>query len=117
MTGKSLTALLAASLVVGVTAQDPQEPPASTIRRPVVVGRSKVATTYGIVAASQPLGSRGKCPVCQRARPRADKRPPADGGGDGDEEKDDQARNNPSNDPECFHTLPFDLRRSTDDRL
>jgi gamma-glutamyltranspeptidase / glutathione hydrolase len=63
-----LAALLALSIaglsaVVGGQrgAQTPQSP-----RSPVVVGRSKVATTYGIVAASQPLAARAGVQVLER---------------------------------------------------
>jgi gamma-glutamyltranspeptidase/glutathione hydrolase len=67
MTAQSLAAVLAATVVVlGATAQDPQEPPTSSTRRPVIVGRSKVATTYGIVAASQPLAARAGVQVLER---------------------------------------------------
>src|SRR5467141_1525086 len=41
-----------------------QSPP--SVRSPVVVGRSKVATTYGIVAASQPLAARAGVQVLER---------------------------------------------------
>ena len=67
MTSQSLAAVLAATVVVlGVTAQEPQEPQTSGARRPVVVGRSKVATKYGIVAASQPLAARAGVQVLER---------------------------------------------------
>ena len=67
MTRQSLAAVLAATVVVlGVTAQEPQEPQTSGTRRPVVVGRSKVATRYGIVAASQPLAARAGVQVLER---------------------------------------------------
>src|SRR5258707_12793015 len=42
----------------------PQSP--QPARSPVVVGRSKVATTYGIVAASQPLAARAGVQVLER---------------------------------------------------
>jgi gamma-glutamyltranspeptidase / glutathione hydrolase len=37
-----------------------------TARRPVIVGRSKVATTFGIVAASQPLAARAGVQILER---------------------------------------------------
>jgi gamma-glutamyltranspeptidase/glutathione hydrolase len=66
MTAKHLTALLASVIVLSATAQEPQDPPSPSTRRPVVVGRSKVATTYGIVAASQPLAARAGVQVLER---------------------------------------------------
>jgi hypothetical protein len=65
---KRLAALLALS-IAGLSAvvagqRGPQTPP--SVRAPVVVGRSKVATTYGIVAASQPLAARAGVQVLER---------------------------------------------------
>ena len=67
MRGKPLVILLASSMVVlAATAQEPRDPQSSTRRPSVVVGRSKVATTYGIVAASQPLAARAGVQVLER---------------------------------------------------
>ena len=62
-----LSAIVVAALAFGVSAQtDP-----SKSRRPVV-GRSVVATTYGIVAASQPLAARAGVQVLERGGNAAD---------------------------------------------
>ncbi len=62
-----LSAIVVAALTFGVSAQtDPSES-----RRPVV-GRSVVATTYGIVAASQPLAARAGVQVLERGGNAAD---------------------------------------------
>jgi gamma-glutamyltranspeptidase/glutathione hydrolase len=53
----TVISLMVAGIVVGAIAQEPAAPPANA-RRPVVAGRSKVMTKYGIVAASQPLAAR-----------------------------------------------------------
>src|SRR5438552_14935601 len=55
-----LLALLLTLLGITVVAQNPNAP-----RRPVV-GRSMVATRYGIVAASQPLAARAGVQVLER---------------------------------------------------
>src|SRR5882757_7688410 len=55
----SIAALSALAGQVG-----PQTP--QSVRSPVFVGRSKVATTYGIVAASQPLAARAGAQVLER---------------------------------------------------
>jgi gamma-glutamyltranspeptidase/glutathione hydrolase len=67
MSGRPFVVLLAASVaVLAATAQEPQDPPSGARRPSVVVGRSKVATTYGIVAASQPLAARAGVQVLER---------------------------------------------------
>ena len=48
-----------------MTQQDPQDP-APGPRQRVQVGRSKVATKYGIVAASQPLAARAGVQILER---------------------------------------------------
>ena len=53
----TVVSLMVAGIVAGAIAQEPAAPPANA-RRPVVAGRSKVMTKYGIVAASQPLAAR-----------------------------------------------------------
>jgi gamma-glutamyltranspeptidase/glutathione hydrolase len=58
-----VTALLLACLIAGGRAQEPQEPAAA---KGPVVGRSVVATTYGIVAASQPLAARAGVQILER---------------------------------------------------
>src|SRR5687767_6584124 len=65
---RQLIATVAASMLVVLvaTGQEPQEPQTPTLRRPVVVGRSKVATKYGIVAASQVLAARAGVQVLER---------------------------------------------------
>ena len=62
-----LSAIVVAALTFGVSAQT--DPPES--RRPAV-GRSVVATTYGIVAASQPLAARAGVQVLERGGNAAD---------------------------------------------
>ena len=62
-----LSAIVVAALTFGVSAQI--DAPES--RRPVV-GRSVVATTYGIVAASQPLAARAGVQVLERGGNAAD---------------------------------------------
>lgn len=57
-------AVLVASCLAA--AYDQGEPAAPARRGPVVVGRSKIATTYGIVAASQPLAARAGVQVLER---------------------------------------------------
>ena len=62
-----LSAIVVATLALGASAQtDPSES-----RRPIV-GRSVVATTYGIVAASQPLAARAGLQVLERGGNAAD---------------------------------------------
>jgi gamma-glutamyltranspeptidase / glutathione hydrolase len=51
-------------LTLGVSAQD--EPSGPARRRPVVVGRSKVMTQLGIVAASQPLAAQAGVQILER---------------------------------------------------
>jgi gamma-glutamyltranspeptidase/glutathione hydrolase len=54
-------------MVAVVGAADRQQAPATAPSRPaVVVGRSKVATKYGIVAASQPLAARAGVQILER---------------------------------------------------
>ena len=65
-----MRAAVVATLTLGLVAavetwQDP-EPAPPTQRPTVVVGRSKVATKYGIVAASQPLAARAGVQVLER---------------------------------------------------
>ena len=62
-----LSAIVVAALAIGVWAQTDL----SESRRPVV-GRSVVATTYGIVAASQPLAARAGVQVLERGGNAAD---------------------------------------------
>jgi gamma-glutamyltranspeptidase/glutathione hydrolase len=67
MKSRLLAAALAASVIVlAAFAQEPQEPQDQSRRSPVVVGRSKVATTYGIVAASQVLAARAGVQILER---------------------------------------------------
>jgi gamma-glutamyltranspeptidase/glutathione hydrolase len=58
-------AVLAATLAHGQAPATPQRPP-------VTVGRSKVMTTYGIVAASQPLAARAGVQILERGGSAAD---------------------------------------------
>src|SRR5205085_6519599 len=53
---------LLALLTVGATGQDNSARP----RRAPLVGRSRIATTYGIVAASQPLAARAGAQILER---------------------------------------------------
>jgi len=53
-------ALLVASLGVSLSGQQPAEKPN------VIAGRSKIATTYGIVAASQPLAAQAGVQILER---------------------------------------------------
>ena len=56
-------AIVGALANTGLGQQSDQE---TTRRRPVVTGRSKVATKYGIVAASQPLAARAGVQILER---------------------------------------------------
>ena len=63
--GPSLGVLFSAILLsAAVSAQQASSPPRTT--SPVVAGRSKVATRYGIVAASQPLAARAGVQILER---------------------------------------------------
>src|SRR5262245_2725831 len=53
-------ALLVASLGVSLSGQQPAEKPT------VIAGRSKIATKYGIVAASQPLAAQAGVQILER---------------------------------------------------
>ena len=53
-------ALLVASLGVSLSGQQPAEKPN------VIAGRSKIATKYGIVAASQPLAAQAGVQILER---------------------------------------------------
>jgi gamma-glutamyltranspeptidase / glutathione hydrolase len=57
-----VTALILACSSLGGRAQEPQEQAA----KGPVVGRSVVATTFGIVAASQPLAARAGVQILER---------------------------------------------------
>ena len=56
--------LLAVATAGSIAGQQEQEPQAQRPR--VVTGRSKVATKYGIVAASQPLSARAGVQILER---------------------------------------------------
>ncbi|MBI1873091.1 MAG: gamma-glutamyltransferase [Acidobacteria bacterium] len=59
-----VAALISGSLAAGAIGQEESTPAGR--RGPVLVGRSKIATTYGIVAASQPLAARAGVQVLER---------------------------------------------------
>jgi gamma-glutamyltranspeptidase / glutathione hydrolase len=61
---RAVLALVAAGLVAVVVSGQDVEPPA--VKPKVVTGRSKVATKYGIVAASQPLAARAGVQILER---------------------------------------------------
>ena len=65
MTPKLAAACLAAIAVVGANLSSQTQAPAPP-RPTVVVGRSKIATRYGIVAASQPLAARAGVQILER---------------------------------------------------
>src|SRR5205085_2670110 len=54
--------VVSAVCATGMLAAQPNAPP----RRTPIVGRSKIATTYGIVAASQPLAARAGVQILER---------------------------------------------------
>src|SRR5207253_6783051 len=56
--------LVAAGLVAVVVSGQDVEPPA--VKPKVVTGRSKIATRFGIVAASQPLAARAGVQILER---------------------------------------------------
>ena len=56
-------ALVAAGWIAAVAGQEPETPAA---RPRVVTGRSKIATKFGIVAASQPLAARAGVQILER---------------------------------------------------
>ncbi|HEX5216794.1 MAG TPA: gamma-glutamyltransferase [Vicinamibacterales bacterium] len=60
-----VVSLMVAGIVAGAIAQEPAAPQSSA-RRPVIAGRSKVMTKYGIVAASQPLAARAGVQILER---------------------------------------------------
>ena len=61
----TVVSLMVAGIVAAAIAQEPAAPQ-SNARRPIVAGRSKVATKYGIVAASQPLAARAGVQILER---------------------------------------------------
>src|SRR5438128_11164282 len=61
--GTLVSVVVVAALTASVFGQQSSPPPH---RASVVVGRSKVATTYGIVAASQPLAARAGVQILER---------------------------------------------------
>src|SRR3954462_1779530 len=63
-TGLATGLALAIAFIAATDARQDPEPSASKPR--VVVGRSKVATKYGIVAASQPLAARAGVQILER---------------------------------------------------
>src|SRR5262245_42527193 len=60
----ALMAVLASGVETRSVGQEAQEPPAARPR--VVVGRSKIATKFGIVAASQALAARAGVQILER---------------------------------------------------
>jgi gamma-glutamyltranspeptidase / glutathione hydrolase len=61
-----LVITIAIVAAVAATGLGQQSDPETTRRRPVVTGRSKIATKYGIVAASQPLAARAGVQILER---------------------------------------------------
>ena len=60
-----VVSLMVAGIVAAAIAQEPATPQ-STARRPVIAGRSKVMTKYGIVATTQPLAARAGVQILER---------------------------------------------------
>src|SRR5262245_34315503 len=61
-----VAAAVAVTFALAAAAHGRQDPEAQAPRPRVVVGRSKVATKYGIVAASQPLAARAGVQILER---------------------------------------------------